>query len=218
MHGVPAGMLGLEIVEESLRDVGATQHVLGELRELGVSLNLDDFGAGQSNLSWLQSLPITGIKIDPRFVASLDAAGDERDVAFVHVLIGLGHALGLSIVAEGVETEAQASALRAMGCELAQGYHFGYPGTPRELWASADAEASAAEQPASGGVARGRRRSCRSAAGRSLIRRSLHRIARSWARLNLARPDAFGYHDADQRREVVQLISEKPGTLEVAGR
>lgn len=136
-HGIPAAMLGLEIVEEALRDIGATEKVLRSLRELGVSLNLDDFGAGHSNLSWLQELPITGIKIDRRFVASLDALGDERGTAIVHGLIGLGHALGLSIVGEGVETEAQASALRVMGCELAQGYYFGYPGTPKQLWAVA---------------------------------------------------------------------------------
>jgi len=138
-HDVPASRLGLEIVEEALRDVGATEKVLHELRQLGVSLNLDDFGAGHSNLSWLQELPITGLKIDRRFVATLDMLGDTRGAAIVGGLVNLGHALGLEVVGEGVETEAQAEALRAMGCELAQGYHFGYPGTAKQLWALAGA-------------------------------------------------------------------------------
>jgi diguanylate cyclase (GGDEF)-like protein len=135
-HNVDPAMLGIEIVEEALRDVGATEKVLHGLRELGVSLNLDDFGAGHSNLSWLQELPITGLKIDRRFVATLDVPDDTRGAAIVHGLLSLGHALGLSVVGEGVETEAQAEALRQMGCELAQGYFYAYPGTAKQLWAN----------------------------------------------------------------------------------
>ncbi len=116
--------------------MGGTVKVLRALRELGVSLNLDDFGAGYSNLAWLQELPITGIKIDRRFVSSLDVVSDRRGTAIVDGLIRLGHALGLSIVGEGVETPAQARSLQAMGCELAQGYYFGYPGSGRDLWGS----------------------------------------------------------------------------------
>jgi diguanylate cyclase (GGDEF)-like protein len=138
-YDVPSSMLGVEVVEDALRDVGATTKVLRELRELGVSVNLDDFGAGYSNLSWLQELPITGIKIDRRFVATLDVAGEVRGAAIVQGLISLGHALGLLVVAEGIETPAQAVELTAMGCELGQGYHFAYPGSSRQLWAmSAD--------------------------------------------------------------------------------
>jgi diguanylate cyclase (GGDEF)-like protein len=133
-HGITASMLGLEIVEEVLRDVRATERVLRALRDLGVSVNLDDFGSGHSNLSWLQDLPISGLKIDRRFVASLDNP-DGRGIAIVQGLLGLGHAFGLSVVGEGVETPAQAQALREMGCELAQGYQFAYPGTPEQLWA-----------------------------------------------------------------------------------
>ncbi|HLI73140.1 MAG TPA: EAL domain-containing protein [Acidimicrobiales bacterium] len=136
-HDLSPALVGLEIVERDLRDVGGTVKVLRALRELGVSLNLDDFGAGYSNLAWLQELPITGIKIDRRFVSSLDVVNDRRGTAIVDGLIRLGHALGLSIVGEGVETPAQASSLQAMGCELAQGYYFGYPGSGRELWGSA---------------------------------------------------------------------------------
>jgi EAL domain-containing protein (putative c-di-GMP-specific phosphodiesterase class I) len=133
-HGIAASMLGLEIVEEVLRDVRATEKVLQALRDLGVSVNLDDFGAGHSNLSWLQDLPISGLKIDRRFVASLDTP-DGRGIAIVQGLLGLGHAFGLSVVGEGVETPEQANALREMGCEFAQGYQFAYPGTPEQLWA-----------------------------------------------------------------------------------
>jgi diguanylate cyclase (GGDEF)-like protein len=133
-HGVDPQYLGIEILEESLVDFGATVKVLTELRAMGVSLNLDDFGAGYSNLRWLQELPITGLKIDRRFVSTLDLPGDDRGTAIVRGLISLGHSLGLNVVAEGVETEAQAAALDAMGCELAQGYYYGYPAPSEELW------------------------------------------------------------------------------------
>jgi diguanylate cyclase (GGDEF)-like protein len=134
-HGIPPGMVGFEVVEDALRDVGATIKTLHALREQGLSINLDDFGAGHSNLSWLQELPITGIKIDRRFVATLDVVGDSRSTAIVRGLVSLGHSLGLSMVGEGVESKAQGDALRTMGCELAQGYFFGYPGSAAQLWA-----------------------------------------------------------------------------------
>jgi diguanylate cyclase (GGDEF)-like protein len=134
-YDVAPEMLGVEIVEDALRDVGATRRILSQLRDLGVSLNLDDFGAGYSNLSWLQELPITGLKVDRRFVATLDVAGETRGAAIVAGIIGLGHALGLQVVGEGIETPAQAIVLTAMGCELGQGYHFAYPGSARQLWA-----------------------------------------------------------------------------------
>jgi diguanylate cyclase (GGDEF)-like protein len=132
--GVAPQALGLEILEEALLDVGATEKVLTELREMGISLNLDDFGAGHSNLWWLQELPITGLKIDGRFVATMDAGGDERGTAIVSGLIGLAHSLGLTVVAEGVEREAQAEALHTMGCDLAQGFFFGHPGPADRMW------------------------------------------------------------------------------------
>jgi len=134
-NDVAPGMLGVEIVEDALRDVGATRKNLRRLRDQGVSINLDDFGAGYSNLSWLQELPITGLKIDRRFVATLDLEGDTRGAAIVSGLVSLGHGLGLLVVGEGIETPAQALALSAMGCELGQGYHFAYPGSARQLWA-----------------------------------------------------------------------------------
>ncbi len=142
-HGLSASMLGLDIVEEVLRDARAVEGVLDALREIGVSVNLDDFGAGNSNLSWLQQLPIAGLKIDRGYVSSLDAPRDGRGEAIVRGLLGLGHALGMSVVAEGVETQLQADALRMMGCELAQGYYFGYPGTLDQLWTTVKQRAGA---------------------------------------------------------------------------
>ena len=133
-HGIHPSMLGLEIVEEALRDTALTAKVLHELRALGVSLNLDDFGAGHSNLSWLQDLPITGLKIDRRFIAALDIDGETRGAAIVRGLISLGHGLGLEVVGEGVETVEQSDALKELGCEFAQGYYFAYPGTGKQLW------------------------------------------------------------------------------------
>jgi len=138
-HDIPANLVGFEIVEEVLRDVGATRAVLHSLRDLGVALNVDDFGAGHSNLSWLQELPVTGIKIDRRFVATLDGPGDRGATAIIRGLASLGRALGLTVMSEGVETQGQAEALVSLGCELAQGYFFGYPGTSTQLWSASAA-------------------------------------------------------------------------------
>jgi EAL domain-containing protein (putative c-di-GMP-specific phosphodiesterase class I) len=132
-NGLPPELLGIEILEEALLDVGVAEVVMRSLRDLGVCLSLDDFGAGYSNFSWLQDLPITGIKIDRRFVSTLDS-DDCRSVAIVQGLVNLGHSLDLSVVAEGVETAEQAGALQAIGCESAQGFFYGHPVAADELW------------------------------------------------------------------------------------
>jgi diguanylate cyclase (GGDEF)-like protein len=132
-HSLPPEALGFEILEEALLDVVAAKGVMKHLRALGISLALDDFGAGYSNLWWLQDLPITGIKIDRRFITALDS-GDPRGPAIVQGLVNLGHSLKLTVVGEGVETADQASALRALGCESVQGYFYGYPGPAERLW------------------------------------------------------------------------------------
>jgi diguanylate cyclase (GGDEF)-like protein len=136
-HGLPPELLGFEILEEALLDVGVAEVVMRSLRDLGVCLSLDDFGAGYSNFSWLQDLPITGIKIDRRFVSMLDS-GDSRSAAIVKGLVNLGHSLNLSVVAEGVETSEQAGALQAIGCESVQGYFYGYPVPSDLLWNTVD--------------------------------------------------------------------------------
>jgi diguanylate cyclase (GGDEF)-like protein len=132
-HNVPLLLLGVEIAEHAVRDVVTTDNVLAALHDLGVAVQLDDFGSGQSNLSWLQDLPISGLKIDAEFVAGLDAVHERDGGAIVRGIIGLGHELRLDIVGEGVETQAQAVALRAMGCEYAQGFYFGRPGPLEQL-------------------------------------------------------------------------------------
>ena len=132
-NGLSPELLGVEILEEALLDVGVAEVVMRSLRELGVCLALDDFGAGYSNFSWLQDLPITGIKIDRRFVSTLDSE-DHRSAAIVQGLVNLGHSLNLSVVAEGVETAEQAGALQAIGCESVQGFFYGQPVPADELW------------------------------------------------------------------------------------
>ncbi len=141
-HHLSPEWLGFEILEEALLDVGSAKGVMKNLRSLGIALALDDFGAGYSNLWWLQDLPITGIKIDRRFVSTLDS-GDPRGAAIAQGLVNLGHSLDLSVVGEGVETAEQARVLRAIGCESMQGFLYGYPGPAEQLWdATGQAEIS----------------------------------------------------------------------------
>ena len=125
--------LGIEIVESALVDRGVTVTTLEALKGAGIGLSLDDFGAGHSNLTWLQELPITALKIDRRFVAALEGGPGHRDAAIARGLVQLGHCLGLTVVGEGVETPAQASTLRALECDLAQGYYFGRPAPEAQL-------------------------------------------------------------------------------------
>jgi EAL domain-containing protein (putative c-di-GMP-specific phosphodiesterase class I) len=99
--------------------------VLSRLRELDLEVSIDDFGTGHSSLSHLHRLPIDALKIDRSFVGAM---GDRREnVEIVRTIVTLGHDLGMSVVAEGVETEAQRDELRAMGCDYGQGYLFSPP-------------------------------------------------------------------------------------------
>ena len=124
--GLPASCLEVEITEsvlvrESLR-AAATLH---EVRKLGVSVAIDDFGVGYSSFSYLRELPVDRFKLDRSFLASVpQSSGDSRLVA---ALIAMGHRLEVGIVAEGVECEAQARFLREHGCDQAQGFHLGRP-------------------------------------------------------------------------------------------
>jgi len=97
----------------------------GKLKELGVSLAIDDFGTGYSSLASLRRYPVDRLKIDRSFTADLPA--DENAKALTAGIIGLAHALGLKVIAEGVETEAQRDFLAALGCDFAQGYLTGKP-------------------------------------------------------------------------------------------
>ncbi len=123
---VPPGQLTLEITETSLlAGIGATNHHLDQLRDLGVKLSIDDFGTGHSSLSQLQQTDVDILKIDQSFVSLMDH--DEPSAAIVSAIITVGHALGLTLVAEGVERPSQAALLREQGCDTGQGWLFGRP-------------------------------------------------------------------------------------------
>ncbi len=121
--GLPAQRLCLELTETSLlRDEMAAAHTLSRLRGLGVGVALDDFGSGYSSLSYLKHLPIDALKLDQGFIAGLPT--DRYDLAIVQAIAGLAKQVGIEVVAEGVENEAQADALRACGIARAQGHLF----------------------------------------------------------------------------------------------
>jgi diguanylate cyclase (GGDEF)-like protein/PAS domain S-box-containing protein len=121
--GVDPARVALEMTESVLmRDAEETLSVLRALKDLGVRLHVDDFGTGYSSLSYLKRFPVDAVKVDRSFVDGL--ANDPEDIAIVAAIISLAHSLGIAVIAEGVETEAQLEALQSMGCELAQGYMF----------------------------------------------------------------------------------------------
>lgn len=120
------GALHLELTESVLlRDPDAVRAQMGRLRDEGVCLSIDDFGTGFSSMAYLRELPLDSLKIDRAFVR--DVVDDARSAAICRALIDLGHGLGLSIIAEGVEDAAQRDWLTTHGCDQAQGYHFGRP-------------------------------------------------------------------------------------------
>ena len=106
-------------------DPQETQARLEALRALGVSIALDDFGTGYSSLSYLQKFPFQRLKIDRAFVASLGAIGNAG--AIIQSIVTLGHALGMSVLAEGIETDEQRVLLRLAGCDEMQGFLFAKP-------------------------------------------------------------------------------------------
>ncbi|MCD2192890.1 EAL domain-containing protein [Actinomycetospora endophytica] len=125
--GLPAHLLQIELTERALTtDEGAPLKALDGLRALGVRIAIDDFGTGYSNLSYLRKLPVDVIKLDGSFGEGLrDAAvANPVDERIVGTLVDLGHALGMTVCAEGVETAAQATRLRMLGCDEGQGWHF----------------------------------------------------------------------------------------------
>jgi diguanylate cyclase (GGDEF)-like protein len=129
--GLPPARLQLEITESAaLGTDRETRATVCALADLGVRIAIDDFGTGYSNLSYLRDLPLRGLKIDGAFVHGPGIPGrlDGADQSILATLVGLGHTLGLTVTAEGVETAAQADRLRAIGCDTAQGWLFGRPG------------------------------------------------------------------------------------------
>ncbi|MBC8058949.1 MAG: EAL domain-containing protein, partial [Rhizobiales bacterium] len=124
--GVAPHWLQIELTETGLMGSGPDPiQVLHELREIGVGLAIDDFGTGQSSLGYLQRLPVHELKIDRSFVDGF--ATDPRRRQLLSSIIGLGHSLGLTVTAEGVELDAELEGLRSMGCDLVQGFLIAKP-------------------------------------------------------------------------------------------
>jgi EAL domain-containing protein (putative c-di-GMP-specific phosphodiesterase class I) len=124
--GLPPSRLELEITESGIiADMGATVQVIRRLKLLGVKIAMDDYGTGYSSLSTLQSFPFDKIKIDREFVSAVDQS--RQSAAIVQATIIMAESLDIPVLAEGVETEAQLNALRALGCNQVQGFLFGKP-------------------------------------------------------------------------------------------
>ena len=129
---VPPGDLHIEITESSLMlDPARALETVTRLRSLGAVIAIDDFGTGYSSLGYLKRLPVDELKIDKSFVQEL--ATDDDDLAIVRSTIRLGHELGLSVTAEGIENAASFSLLRELGCDVAQGYYIGRPKPASEV-------------------------------------------------------------------------------------
>jgi EAL domain-containing protein (putative c-di-GMP-specific phosphodiesterase class I) len=124
--GLPARLLVMELTESMLMDdVDAAQKLMADLKSLGVTLSIDDFGTGFSSLSYLKSFPLDELKIDRSFIA--DLPGVKSDVAIVRTIIDLGHRLGMSVIAEGIESADQLACIRQLGCDNYQGFLFSKP-------------------------------------------------------------------------------------------
>lgn len=124
--GVAQSLLNLELTETVLlEDLTIAEPVLRDLSDYGVGIHIDDFGTGYSSLSYLADLPVQTLKIDQSFVERLTES--ESNSRVVQAIVGLGKAMGLDVVAEGVETEQQLIAVTRYGCDLAQGYFIGRP-------------------------------------------------------------------------------------------
>jgi len=142
-HGVPPERLCLELTESVvMADVEGTQVTLARLAAVGVRLAIDDFGTGYSSLAYLSRLPVDELKIDRAFVRQLRAEATDRTI--VAATIGLGHALGMSVVTEGIEDAETWAVLRQLGCDVGQGYYFArpLPAADAEAWLRRAVEAT----------------------------------------------------------------------------
>ena len=123
---VSALLLEIEITEATLmQDTDKAAEVLARLNDLGVTIAIDDFGTGYSSLSYLKKLPIHTLKIDQSFITHV--AFDHQDIAIVRSIIELGHNLGYTVIAEGVENPNAWDLLAKLGCDTAQGFHISKP-------------------------------------------------------------------------------------------
>lgn len=125
-NALPLSQLELELTEGMLMaDTHYTQSVLHELKEMGIRLSIDDFGTGYSSLAYLKQFPLDVLKIDRQFIRNVTTS--DKDAAITTSIIQLAHNLGLEVVAEGVENQAQLDMLRNLGCDIGQGYYFSRP-------------------------------------------------------------------------------------------
>ncbi len=130
--GLAASRLTLEVTERVfVEDAVATGKALHEVKALGVGLAIDDFGMGYSSLDYLRRLPVDTLKIDRSFVSGV--GNEAENGAIVTAIAALGHALGMTVTAEGIETAEQLNQARSMGCDHGQGYHLGRPLDPTAL-------------------------------------------------------------------------------------
>lgn len=134
-NGLPSASVKFEITETSLLTGGAPMiRKLEQLRAVGVRFCIDDFGTGYSSMAYLNRLPIDDLKLDIAFVRHLETRADTLEIA--KAIIGLAHGLGLSVVAEGIETLGQRAILQEIGCEMGQGYLFARPMTAQDVEAT----------------------------------------------------------------------------------
>jgi EAL domain-containing protein (putative c-di-GMP-specific phosphodiesterase class I) len=134
-RGVPADRLVLEVTESALLEGGPVVEELAALHAAGVRIALDDFGTGYSSLTHLRTLPVSLLKLDRAFLATL--GDDQASAALVASVVALAHALDMPAVAEGVETPEQAALLLELGCDLGQGWWFGHAEPPTARVAAA---------------------------------------------------------------------------------
>ncbi|MEH0071325.1 EAL domain-containing protein [Pannonibacter sp. Pt2-lr] len=140
LSGARPELLKLELTESALaEDAAVVSGKMQALKDLGISWSLDDFGTGYSSLSSLKQLPFDQLKIDQSFVR--DLLNDDRNLAIVSTILQLGQSLGLDIIAEGVETQAQFALLRQAGCSSFQGYLFSRPVSAGDIAAFMEAGA-----------------------------------------------------------------------------
>ncbi len=125
-HELSPERLEMEITESAImRDMEQTIDLLEQMRKRGLHLSIDDFGTGHASLSYLKRFPVQALKIDQSFIR--DIGQDAQDEAIVSAIISMGHSLGLSVVAEGVETQTHLAFLRSKGCDHIQGYFYSRP-------------------------------------------------------------------------------------------
>ena len=132
--GARPDWLELELTESVLMgDPDRARDVLGRLGQMGVRVSIDDFGTGYSSLGYLRKLPVDTLKIDRSFLGVGPDAAPERDAVIIRAVVDMGHALGMTVLAEGVENEEALDLLRKFGCDRAQGYHIGRPMPAEQL-------------------------------------------------------------------------------------